>query len=665
LTTYLRTTVAGCGATSLPKAFEAYLAERAADRAYVMNPYEHVRAYCSTSGYGLCSDNALLNDPMHRLDVRDAVRVRQLCTAYTNAVQRPRTATPRASRSRSGSRSGSRSDHKAPSARTAMARTAMVRTAMVRTAMVRTAVFHAKLERLLRCDLDRARTLYARSPRFRAHLCGCKSYCYTRFLYKVHTVRREGGYGVSDKWTDAQRDALTYVAKGEASHLCVRCGEQVCRQEGGLTVEYDVMGMSSTHSEKRTDVQQNPDGTDHGVGEHVVTGAEVPVDELLARRRVTKFEAKLDAVEMTTAATHLAKHLGYTGKPKLPVGCTLGEAKRHLGRSCTEAVVALYDCAVDALLRAMDKRGALTTPAPPIRLTKYERAAVSSFQSQLEFAPEELKSGIAPRPFFRPRLTHRVKGHGGAKGWQRVDQVTNHIGTDGDHAVLDASSLDTDPTVYLQRDQYVCAPQSLGTSNENGAVAYTSIAQLMDPGVAPKQVLGDTSVTPNRLQVVRVHPYTRLSSQMGPTSHRALPTYATTTVVRTPTAGTRPCLPLAPTHPPCRSDVDRRARIASYVRHGDLGAYPYPVQALIDAGVVNASDKVSILQWLIGVNTKVQFRVSTYPRTAFGRPAWVEYYEQIEPDNQGVVAFTDHVCASVAARYTKNRLAAVYAKTFA
>jgi hypothetical protein len=140
-----------------------------------------------------------------------------------------------------------------------------------------------------------------------------------------------------------------------------------CRQEEGLTVEYDVMGMSSTHSEKRTDARMDHDGTDHGTGEHVVTGAEVPVDELLVRRRVTKFEAKLDAVEMTTTATHLAKHLGYTGKPKLPVGCTLVEAKRHLGRSCTEAVVALYDCAVDALLRAMDKRGALTTPAPPIR----------------------------------------------------------------------------------------------------------------------------------------------------------------------------------------------------------------------------------------------------------------------------------------------------------
>ena len=173
------------------------------------------------------------------------------------------------------------------------------------------AVFYAKVHRLLQDSgegIPYVQRVYKRSAHFRAQFHECKGFCYQRLLCKCRELRRGEGYGTRVRWTDAHRDATTFVADGEAYHLCQTCGERVCPQDAGLTKDYDAMGMSSTHSEHAHDQRLDDDAmaaaTDadaDNARQDWALASHAPIERLLRRLGLLTHRPKLDALLVSDA----------------------------------------------------------------------------------------------------------------------------------------------------------------------------------------------------------------------------------------------------------------------------------------------------------------------------------------------------------------------------
>jgi hypothetical protein len=333
-------------------------------------------------------------------------------------------------------------------------------------------------------------------------------------------------------------------------------------------------------------------------------------------------------------------------------GCTLQTAQRLLDAKAAASLVTVYACAADALLLAMDRRNVLGSRAPPVpRSTAKERAVVGAFEPQFVFAAEELQSGIAPRPYYRPHLTPRVNVNvtpKGAHGWPRLDAIVNRLDTQRP-ALLDPSSLDVGPTVFAQRDQYLCAPQDL---HQDSRTPYTTLARLLDPTIRPRA--GDTATIPARLEFVRIHPWTRLCNALAPNAHTVLPVSnprPDAPAAHAMTAATMPKHPLAwCLHAP-PTDAQRREAVAKrLLRYADAthGRFAYPLQVLLDTDLVKRHDPTALLKWLVGVTSATRYRITAHPPTDFRmKPAWMQYYEQMEPDNKVAEELVKGLCCRV------------------
>ena len=647
---YLLQAVVGHRRTTPTATLTRYLHDRAATLAapVTLDPRAHLRAYYATQPHDVHTrDNEVVDDPLHHLP-REAARTTQaLSHAYHAAVgDALATAAPRKA-----------------SVAPATTPAAPATTATATPPEAKRAVFYAKVHRLLQDSgegIPYVQRVYKRSAHFRAQFHECKGFCYQRLLCKCQELRRGEGYGTRVRWTDAHRDATTFVADGEAYHLCQTCGERVCPQDAGLTKDYDAMGMSSTHSEHAHDQRLDDDAmaaaTDadaDNARQDWALASHAPIERLLRRLGLLAHRPKLDALLVSdTVFKILPGGKGAAPRAVKAPGCTLQTAQRLLDAKAAASLVTVYACAADALLLAMDRRNVLGSRAPPVpRSTAKERAVVTAFEAQFTFAAEELQSGIPPRPYYRPHLTPRVNVNvtpKGAHGWPRLDAIVNRLDTQRP-ALLDPSSLDVGPTVFAQRDQYLCAPQDL---HQDSRTPYTSIARLLDPTIRPRA--GDTATVPARLEFVRIHPWTRLCNALAPNAHTVLPVSnprPNAPAAHAMTAATMPKHPLMwSLHAP-PTDAQRREAVAKRIlRYADAthGRFAYPLQVLLDTDLVKRHDPTTLLKWLVGVTSATRYRITAHPPTDFRmKPAWMQYYEQMEPDNKVAEELVKGLCCRV------------------
>ena len=444
------------------------------------------------------------------------------------------------------------------------------------------------------------------------------------------------GYGTRGAGpTPPRRDDLS---DGEAHHLCQTRGERVCPQDAGLTKDYDAMGMSSTHSEHAHDQRLDDDAmaadTDadaDNARQDWALASHAPIERLLRRLGLHAHRPKLDALLVSDAVFKLLPG-GKSAAPravKAP-GCTLQTAQRLLDAKAAASLVTVSRRRRRPVL-AMDRRNVLGSRAPPVpRSTAKERAVVGAFEPQFTFAAEELQSGIAPRPYYRPHLTPRVNANvtpKGAHGWPRLDAIVNRLDTQRP-ALLDPSSLDVGPTVFAQRDQYLCAPQDL---HQDSRTPYTTLARLLDPTIRPRA--GDTATVPARLEFVRIHPWTRLCNALAPNAHTVLPVSnprPNAPAAHAMTAATMPKHPLVwRLHAP-PTDAQRREAVAKRIlRYADAthGRFAYPLQVLLDTDLVKRHDPTALLKWLVGVTSATRYRITAHPPTDFRmKPAWMQHW---------------------------------------
>lgn len=645
---YVLRTVVGHARTTPSATLVRYLRDtgEGVARPLVVDPRVPLRAYYDAQPHVVRGDDDIAQDPLQHLP-REAMRATQaVATAYHTAVAAAvRTDAP------PDSRTASRASSTATTATTATPPEA------------KRAVFYAKVHRLLQDSgegIPYVQRVYKRSAHFRTQFHDCKGFCYQRLLCKCRELCRGEGYGTRVRWTDAHRDATTFVADGEAYHLCRTCGERVCPQDAGLTKDYDAMGMSSTHSEHAHDQRLDDDAmaaaTDadaDNARQDWALASHAPIERLLRRLGLLAHRPKLDALLVSDAVFKLLPGgKGAAPRAVKAPGCTLQTAQRLLDAKAAASLVTVYACAADALLLAMGRRNVLGSRAPPVpRSTAKERAVVAAFEPQFAFAAEELQSGIAPRPYYRPHLTPRVNVNvtpKGAHGWPRLDAIVNRLDTQRP-ALLDPSSLDVGPTVFAQRDQYLCAPQDL---HQDSRTPYTTLARLLDPTIRPRA--GDTATVPARLEFVRIHPWTRLCNALAPNAHTVLPVSnprPNAPAAHAMTAATMPKHPLAwRLHAP-PTDAQRREAVAKrLLRYADAthGRFAYPLQVLLDTDLVKRHDPTALLKWLVGVTSATRYRITAHPPTDFRmKPAWMQYYEQMEPDNKVAEELVKGLCCRV------------------
>ena len=659
---YLLQTVVGHHRTSPSTTFARYVHNRATmlGTPLTLDPRVHLRAYYSLQPHDQHTrDNEVVDDPLYKLPREASQTTLALSRAYHTSVAHALVPSAGTTGRRRTSVSRNSRTTTPPSARRRRPTTSG---ASLSTEAKR-AVFYAKVQRLLqdhREGVPYVQRVYRRSAHFRAQFHDCKGFCYQRLLCRCRVLHRGQGYGTRVEWSNAHRDATTFLADGEAYHLCQTCGERVCPQDAGLSKDYDAMGMSSTHSESAhdqrldddalataTDAEANNERKDWTLRSHQ------PIEQLLRRLGLLNHRPKLDALLVTNAVFKLLPG----GKAAVPrvvkaPGCTLQTAQRLLDASAAGSLVRVYACAADALLLAMDRRNVLGSRVPPVpRSAAKERAVVESFEPQFTFAAEELTTGVSPRPYYRPHLTSRVNANvvpKGAHGWPRLDAIVNRIETQRP-ALLDPSSLNLEPTAFAQRDQYLCVPQDL---HQSSRTPYTTLAQLLDPTIHPRA--GDTASVPARLEFVRIHPWTRLCNALAPNAHTVLPVsnpYTNMPAAHALTATTMPKHPLAwRLHAP-PTDVQRRASVAHrLLRYADAthGRFAYPLQVLLDTKLVKPQDPTVLLKWLVGVTTLTRYRITAHPPTDFRmKPAWMLYYEQMEPDNKVAEELVKGMCCRV------------------
>lgn len=651
---YLLQAVVGHQRTIPTATLTRYVGDRAATftKPVTLNPRAHLRAYYATHPNDTHTrDNEVMDDPLHHLP-REATRATNaLSHSYHAKVGDALVSATTDKGGRGGPQPRRRS---ASTIHTASAKST------ISDSKTKRAVFYAKVHRLIQDSsegIPYLQRLYKRSEWFRTQFHDCKGFCYQRLLCKCRVLHRGQGYGTRVGWTDTHRDAMTFIADGEAYHLCRTCGERVCPQDAGLAKDYDTIGMSTTHSEYTHDQRLDDDAMAAATNADATNERQdwaltshVPIEQLLSKLGLISYRPKLDALLMSNVMLRLLPGgKGAAPRAVKAPGCTLQMAQRLLDAKTADSLVRMYACAADALLLAMERRNVLGSRSPPVpRSTAKERAVVSAFETQFVFATEELQAGIAPRPYYRPHLTQRVNVNvtpKDAQGWPRVDTMVNRIDTQRP-PVFDPSSLDVAPTVFAQRDQYLCAPQDL---HRDSRTPYTTIARLLDPSIRPRA--GDTVTVPARLEFVRIHPWTRLCNALAPNAHTVLPVSnprPDEPAAHAMTASTMPKHPLEwRLHAP-PTDAQRREAIAKrLLRYADAshGRFAYPLQVLLDTDLVKRHDPTALLKWLVGVTSATRYRITAHPPTDFRmKPAWMQYYEQMEPDNNVAEELVKGLC---------------------
>lgn len=630
--------VIGHSSLALSRTFKQHLARHVASSSKVIvNPRDIVRSYCAQTSTCYASDNEHMTDDLRRVEHVEQTHIVDACSQYLTSL------TQQFNASKSDAPTNQQSPPKSTSS-------------VMFSEKSRSAVFYAKMVRLLKDNVEGipyVQRVYQRSYSFREHFKQCKDFCYQRLLCKCRELNIDGhGRRV---WSDEHRDSTTFLAEGEAHHLCMTCGEQVCRQDGGLTLDYDAMGMSSTHSEHQQNQRDEEDVSNELMQVTELTSmtlqSDVPIEQMLRRLGIYGYRPKLDALVIIEDVYKLfpeGKHIQLHDVKRN--GSTVIHLQKAIDAKHGGVILHIYECAAEALLFVLHKHEALgARTLPQTRSLAKERNVIRAFEQQLQFEPEELLVGIPPRPYFRPHMSQRVNPlttPKEANGWCIIDTIINNIGT-STHILFDASTLDTASTEFAQRDQYISTPFELHDTSKR----YTSISQMMDPSVNSR--CGDISAVKSRLEFIRIYPWTRLCNILAPNAHTVLPVSPTpSSLIYEMTWRTQPRNPLVMMKTRHKlSDTERRETIAKRVQRcvdTPKGHYAYPIQVLIDHKHLLPDDATTLLKWIVGISATKRFKITSHPPTDFRmKPAWMQYYEQLVSDNKIAEELVKGCCCRV------------------
>ena len=638
---YIVQDVIGHSSLVLSNTFKQHLVSHLTSFSKILvNPRDVVRTYCSQASKCYSSDNDHMTDDLQYCEHVEHKQIVDSCSQYLTVLTQQFEC----------SQIESKQD-----ASTTQSRQSMPTSKSMLSEKTRSAVFYAKMVQLLKDNVEGipyVQRIYQRSHSFREHFKHCKDFCYQRLLCKCRELKIDGhGQRV---WSEKHRDSTTFLTSGEANHLCMTCGEQVCRQDGGLTLDYDAMGMSSTHSEHEQNQRDEEDEANQIIQDKesssLILQSNIPVERMLRRLGIYSYRPKLDALVVTEEVYKLFPDGKQTLFHDVQLNrSTIINTQHAFDAKYSGVILQVYECAAEALLFVLHRHEALgARPLPTPRSLAKERNVIRAFEKQIQFEPEELLGGIPPRPNFRPHMIHRTDSMTTSKeanGWCLIDNIINSIGT-SKHIIFDANTLDVNSTEFAQRDQYISTPFDLHNTSKH----YTNISHMMDPSVFSRS--GDISLVKSRLEFIRIYPWTRLCNVLAPNAHTVLPISDTpTSIIYEITCKTQPRYPCVILKTHKQSDTDRRETIATRIqRYVEMskGKYAYPIQVLVDHQQIHPNDTTTLLKWIVGIIPTKRFKITSHPPTDFRmKPAWMQYYEQLLSDNKVAEELVKGCCCRI------------------
>ena len=659
LTTHLRKHVMGYARTTPSEAWRTSVAQ--------LSARVHINDAIDLDAYALAERYYGGRPSLHALPVADAQQVHADCAAHVARVRAWLGDAPphdnKAPEPSDKAPNDKPSTNKAPTTHRTKPTPAAVR-----------ARFYYKVQRLLRTPDGVAylQDTYAQSARFRKQFVGCCGFCENKFLYKVKTLRVDGCPYATKTWTDAWRDRFTDIGKGDVYHVCRRCGDQVCRQDGGLRTEYNASGgaMSSTHAEQDLDAVTSTADVRREAEAEAVTAVEQlqqertsshthvllrALDEFLDTEKVLLHRDTLLQLPYTPAVSAFLhkRKLRYTSPEYTH---TLSDVVHHpkRGRDDHKHVLTVFQAAVRALKRVLARRvdrrttgstNATRTPTGTSAVAKMEASFVPALAS---IAPQLRLIGIAPRTYFRPRMRTTANASNTPQ-WNAVYSAIDRrnqaaLPAIDWHARQDTSDL------YAQNDVYVCIARDVADEVHG----YTTLPDVLRvPVGSTSTVTRDDSYARTRFAVAL--PSRGLPRLLG----RTLPLHGSGS--DTVSLVERHVLPRTV------NDVQRRAYIVAKLVHPTSStltyqsapSFPHVLQMVLRAATsattrrppytIPMDHTVLQLQTLVGIAPNVDLRRSVHPAALGGTrtrpPDWVVHWLQLDTTkrNEHVVKLVEGV----------------------
>ena len=530
----------------------------------------------------------------------------------------------------------------------------------------RAAVFYAKVQKLLRSHQGTLylRTKYAQSVGLRKKFVGCECFCYQKLLYKLGTLRCGTGRGFTDKWSDAKRDETTFLVKGENYYICKTCGEQVCPQDSGLTLEFDVVGMSSTHTKSgvgtTTATDTNEDMMNNGKDVLLATSATIWNE--LSLRDLTFYKVRLDYLLVTPIiSTFLLRKTSKQVMKKIQSGVsTFKDVQIHLDTTSPDVVVHLYKLAMAAMLQVMKTHGITRIQSwTEDKHNAGDQTVIDTLTNVIKFAPHELKTGIKPRPSYRPILDVNTNMKMD-NNWIKVNRVINDTAV---VPIFDQSSFDTSITPWLVKFQYVNFVQNVTDTTD-----FTCVFDLLS-------LQHEDVVTRFKRDPILYHMNMSEYEKICPYLSQSFPLFLPTVRVASQSIRTdasilpKPLLPLSRVrHVSMLSDAQCRKQIAEYIHRNSSDVktqLSYPIQPLLDQKFIDRTNDATKLLWLVGLMKTKRLNITSYPSTDYYHmPSWGTAYDQFDSDNKTAYRLVTGAQCAYQSVFLKNRLAAMYGKYF-
>jgi hypothetical protein len=648
---YLAKHVVGYRSADLPQIYDQFICQASNRSRVVADPLYHLHAYMQQRPAADASHNWINYEIMQKMDTKGFAKVQQSCERYTNMLVR-----------KFGSGLSSNANRSSPS----NSKYSLSQLQKSLAPKERTAVFYAKIQKLLRSrpGTDYLRTKYEESVGLRKKFVGCTCYCYQKLLYKLGTLRCGTGRGFVDSWSDTKRDETTFLVKGENYYICKTCGEQVCPQDSGLTLEFDVVGMSSTHTKSGLGTTTATDTKEDMMTDtkDVLLATSAAIWNELSVRDLTFYKARLEYLLVTPIiATFLLRKTNKLSMKPIQSGVsTFKDVQVHFDAKHPDVVVHLYKLAMTAMLQVMKSHGITRIQSwAEEKHNAGDQTVIDALAKVIKFAPHELKTGIKPRPSFRPILDVNT-GMKMDDNWIKVNRAINETAV---VPVFDASSFDTSITPWLVKFQYVNFVRNVTDTND-----FTCVFDLLS--------LQHTETTDRfKRDPVLYHMNMSEYEKICPYLSQSFPFFLPT--VRGKHQATaceeshmpRPLLPLSRLRYVSRlTDAQCRKQIAEYVHRNASDAnvrLSYPIQLLLDQKFIDKTNEATKLLWVVGLMKTKRLNITSYPSTDyFNMPAWGTVYDQFDSDNKTAYRLVTGAQCAYQSSYLDNRLAAMYRKYF-
>jgi len=504
-------------------------------------------------------------------------------------------------------------------------------------------LFYFKMNRLLKCTdgTQYVREMFSTSAVFRHQFHQCKGYCYYKLLHKMRHLTVNGKRSVGARWTDQIRDKCTVVADGQAYHMCIRCGESVCKQEDELRVEFGELGQSTTHREA--------DGAVDAVdAETLSRPTQVTRVTQEQQRTLSNVLEYIDRAQLTTYQQFIFD---------LPVT----DSVRKYTKTNTNT---FYQLILDSSLPSGKWSKLLTMACDAIRLKldelrqfsqqvhfhrkPWEEQIVQDWKRTVHLSVRDIQRGIAPRKDFRPLLLTKPPSNAHSN-WKRLhDELMNR--TKLWKNTFDWTSAQNTNSFYEHNDVYACVNVPVVDVS-----LYTSFPQLVH---SERRTPHHQNSVQTRYPLTKWQPRT-MKEAHNTTVYRdhSLPIVSFELHHTTPR--------IQPNTARVHSDTKRRQTIVAHTRgyaNHDV-VYPRTIQLLLQNGVLGEHALVEQLHCLLGISTKQKLRMSTNPSMLLN-VEWVRYYLQLDSGqpNENVNQLLKQIKRSLSASFTADQQASCYSK---